>query len=87
MAAYEAGRRSPTVARLDRLLAGCGVQVRAALEPLLADVDERVDAMRGRLPRARRPRLSEVAASLDDRVDDAASSGPNGSSGAGHLGV
>lgn len=74
VAAYEAGRRSPTVARLDRLLAGCGVQVRAALEPLLADVDERVDAMVAACPALDARALSEVAASLDDRVDDAASS-------------
>lgn len=42
--AYERGRMSPTVRTLDRLLATCGMQLRAELEPLLADVDARLDA-------------------------------------------
>jgi transcriptional regulator with XRE-family HTH domain len=41
--AYETGQRSPTVATLDRLLAACGLQVRAVLEPYLADLDAAVD--------------------------------------------
>lgn len=45
VSAYEAGRESPTLRQLDRLLAACGLQVRGTLEPLLADVDARVDAM------------------------------------------
>jgi transcriptional regulator with XRE-family HTH domain len=45
MGEYLAGRRSPTVRTLNRLLAGVGLQVRATLEPLLADLDERVAAM------------------------------------------
>ena len=44
LSSYERGGRSPTVRTLDRLLAACGLQVRAELEPLLADVDERLDA-------------------------------------------
>lgn len=42
---YENGRRSPTVATLDALLAACGLQARVLLEPLMADVDARVDAL------------------------------------------
>lgn len=49
LVAYERGRRSPTVATLDRLLAACGVQVRATLEPLLAELDARVDALSERV--------------------------------------
>lgn len=45
LVAYETGRRSPTVATLDRLLAACGLQVRAVLEPYLADLDAAVDAL------------------------------------------
>lgn len=36
---------SPTVATLDRLLAACGLQIRAELEPYLADLDAAVDAL------------------------------------------
>lgn len=43
--AYEHGRVSPTVRAVDRLLAAMGLQLRPVLEPLLADVDERVDAL------------------------------------------
>ena len=43
--AYESGRRSPTVATLNRLLAACRLQVRGELEPLLAHVDEVVDRL------------------------------------------
>lgn len=39
------GRSSPTTRTLDKLLAGVGLQVRVSLEPLLADVDARVDAL------------------------------------------
>jgi transcriptional regulator with XRE-family HTH domain len=45
LSAYERGIRSPTVATLDRLLAACGLQVRAVLEPYLADLDAAVDAL------------------------------------------
>lgn len=44
---YENGRRSPTVATLDVLLAACGLQARVLLEPLMADLDARVDALSG----------------------------------------
>ncbi len=39
------GSVSPTVRTLDRLLAGVGLQLRVNLEPLLADLDARVDAV------------------------------------------
>lgn len=42
---YESGRVSPTVRTLDALLAACGLQVRATLEPYRADLDELVDAL------------------------------------------
>lgn len=42
---YASGRMTPTTATLDRLVAACGLQVRAVLEPLLADVDARVDTL------------------------------------------
>lgn len=45
LVAYEAGRRSPTVRTLDRLLQACGLQVRAVLEPYLADLDAEVDRL------------------------------------------
>lgn len=45
IAALESGRVSPTVRTLEHLLAACGLQARVRLEPLLADVDERVDAL------------------------------------------
>ena len=47
---FENGRRSPTVRTLDRLLAACGLQVRVLLEPLMAALDARVDALRGPVP-------------------------------------
>lgn len=45
VSSYENEGVSPTVETLDRLLAACGLQARVTLEPLLADVDTRVDAM------------------------------------------
>jgi hypothetical protein len=45
MSRYLCGQTSPTVRTLNRLLAGVGLQLRVTLEPLLAQVDERVDAM------------------------------------------
>lgn len=42
---YETGRKSPTVATLARILAGAGLQIRAELEPLRADLEARVDAV------------------------------------------
>ena len=45
VASWESGKVSPTVQTLDRLLAACGLQARVRLEPLRADLDERVDAL------------------------------------------
>lgn len=42
---YESGKVSPTVRTLDRLLEACGLQVPDKLEPWLAHVDERLDAL------------------------------------------
>jgi len=47
VSAIESGTKSPSVRTLDRLLAACGFQVRSSLEPLMADLDARVDAMDG----------------------------------------
>jgi transcriptional regulator with XRE-family HTH domain len=41
----ELGLVSPNLLTLSRLLAACGVQARMTLEPLMADVDARLDAM------------------------------------------
>ncbi|HUR13565.1 MAG TPA: helix-turn-helix transcriptional regulator [Mycobacteriales bacterium] len=43
VSAWACGRMSPSVSSLTRVLAAAGLQVRAALEPLLADLDARVD--------------------------------------------
>jgi transcriptional regulator with XRE-family HTH domain len=40
---YESGRASPTLSTLSRLLATMGLQVRAALVPLMAGLDAQVD--------------------------------------------
>jgi transcriptional regulator with XRE-family HTH domain len=45
LASYESGAVSPTVQTLTRLLAACGLQARARLEPLTAALDGRVDAL------------------------------------------
>lgn len=66
MAAYELGTRSPTARTLERLLAAAGLQLRVALEPLLADVDERVDAMLAGPPSLDAQALTRVATSLDE---------------------
>jgi transcriptional regulator with XRE-family HTH domain len=58
VSAYESGRKSPTVATLNRILAAVGLQLRVELEPLLAALDERVDAVTG-----------EVAALGADAID------------------
>lgn len=42
---YASGAASPSVRTLTRILAAAEVQIRAELEPLLADVDARVDAL------------------------------------------
>lgn len=43
LSAWSSGRVSPTVASLNRVLAASGLRLRASLEPLLADLDARVD--------------------------------------------
>lgn len=66
ISAYEAGRRSPTVSTLDRLLAACGLQARVLLEPLMADVDARVDALSGAAPELDGDAWAKLATSLWD---------------------
>jgi transcriptional regulator with XRE-family HTH domain len=61
---YLAGRRSPTVQTLGRLLAGSGLQLRVTLEPLLAHVDERLDAMLAGEPAVDLAALASAAASF-----------------------
>ena len=63
---YESGRTSPTVSTLSRILASVGLQLRVELEPLLADLDERVDSVTGEL----QP-LSEHVISALQRVAEA----------------
>jgi transcriptional regulator with XRE-family HTH domain len=46
VASYETGKASPTVATLNRILAAAGLQIRAELEPLRADLVARVQAAR-----------------------------------------
>jgi transcriptional regulator with XRE-family HTH domain len=65
ISAYERGAKSPTVATLDRLLAACGLQIRAELEPYLADLDAAVDALLAgpvELPNG----LDRIAAAFED---------------------
>jgi transcriptional regulator with XRE-family HTH domain len=45
VSAYESGAMSPTVATLRRILATVDLQVHAVLEPLMADLDHRVQQM------------------------------------------
>ena len=66
---YESGAVSPTTATLDRLLAACGMQVRAQLEPLLADVDARVEALLAGEPQMEVYGLPELIRTLDDHPD------------------
>jgi transcriptional regulator with XRE-family HTH domain len=63
---YENGRRSPRVATLDALLAACGLQARVLLEPLMADLDARVDALSGPLPELDGEGWAKLATSLLD---------------------
>jgi transcriptional regulator with XRE-family HTH domain len=63
---YLGGSQSPTVRTLDRLLAACGLQARVLLEPLMADLDERVDALEGPLPALDQSRWADLVASLND---------------------
>lgn len=59
------GRVSPTVRTLDRLLAAAGLQLRVELEPLLADLDARVDAVLGDVGPLPVEPLQRVAQALD----------------------
>jgi transcriptional regulator with XRE-family HTH domain len=67
IARYETGAVSPTVATLDRLLATCGLQARVRLEPLMADVDARVDTMLAGEPAAPGGDLPALIRVLEDR--------------------
>jgi transcriptional regulator with XRE-family HTH domain len=62
----EAGKRSPTVTTMNRLVAACGLQIRASLEPLLAHVDERLDRMLSSVPEVDVEGLERFAGSLND---------------------
>ncbi len=53
LSAYERGRRLPSIATLDRLLAVCGLQLHAELEPLHADLDRQIDQLAALDPHAR----------------------------------
>lgn len=64
--AIEAGRVSPTLRTLDRLLAACGMQMRIALEPLMADLAARVDALAGPLPELDQETWRHWVLSLED---------------------
>ena len=67
---YESGAVSPTVATVDRLLAACGLQGRIRLEPLMADVDARVDALLAGEPRLEQVyALPELIRTLEDHPD------------------
>ncbi|MCU1587247.1 MAG: family transcriptional regulator [Frankiales bacterium] len=63
---YENGRRSPRVATLDALLAACGLQARVLLEPLMADLDARVDALSGDVPQLNGEDWKKLVTSLLD---------------------
>jgi len=63
---YEGGRRAPTTSTLIRLLAAAGLQARCELEPLLADVDERVDALLAGTPAVELERVDVVARSFSE---------------------
>ena len=74
VARYESGSVSPTVTTLDRLLAACGLQLRVKLEPLLAHVDARVDAMlTGEVIVDDADELARLRRNLDDPKDNAGS--------------
>jgi len=63
---YRRGTRSPTVQTLDRLLAACGLQARVLLEPLMADLDARVEALAGACPAFEEDSWRTLIASLND---------------------
>jgi transcriptional regulator with XRE-family HTH domain len=65
---FEVGKRSPTVATVNRLVAACGSQIRASLEPLLAHVDERHDRMLSSVPEVDVEGLERFAGSLSNEA-------------------
>lgn len=50
VSAIEGGRRRPSMDVVDQVLAALGLQLRLEVEPLLADVDEAIEAALGRPP-------------------------------------
>lgn len=61
VSSWMAGRMSPRLASLTKVFAAVGLQVRASLEPLLADLDERVDAVLQRTVQLDLTSLASVA--------------------------
>ncbi|HTL24371.1 MAG TPA: helix-turn-helix transcriptional regulator [Mycobacteriales bacterium] len=62
LSAWATGRVSPTVASLARVLAAVDLQLRPSLEPLLADLDARVDEVLGGHVVLDLPQLGSLAA-------------------------
>lgn len=63
---YESGKVSPTVAAFERLLAYCGVEARVELQPLLADLDSRVDVLLAGDVVLQEEELAALALTLED---------------------
>lgn len=66
LAGYESGRRAPSTATLNKLLAACGLQARVTLEPLLADVDALAAALDRPVAELDVDRWQRLADTLDD---------------------
>lgn len=69
IAGYESGANSPTVRTLNKLLAAMDLQLRVTIEPLLADVDARLDEALASTPMVPVERLQLLAKTLDDDED------------------
>ena len=69
LVADEGGAASPTATVLDRLLAGCGLQLPSRLEPLLADVDAQLERMLAGPVELHAKDIARLATSLEDRDD------------------
>lgn len=69
IAGYESGANSPTVRTLNRLLAAMDLQLRVTIEPLLADVDARLDEALARTPEVPVEQLQRLAKTVDDDGD------------------